>query len=444
MYPTILFLFTLQRCNNQSPKHRYYGYALISQSYVVFGLALFSHLMQMAFLVFVETPHIEKIYGSPPNLANKSSSNIMLIRNFDIFRSSDLSLLLVVCLTVAMFVLGMDYAPLTRTCGGTATNGEACLDTPWIYRGTTYNSGKGTCILNDHADWWCYTRKDLSAWGECNCGKFGMYVVVGHVVVWRVLKTLVSGFVLSRQAQSKWWTNKFNGNDRAAFESWKKLSNLLTTMCGVSYMIAAYYLYEPLDSSTAWSPIKWTPAEIFYALFGFMMIWLNHWSNCEVEAAIGEFGWFFGDYFTSNPDGIDQSGVENLSYSGIFKFFNNPDALFGFAGFYGIALLCHSWTLAILSAFAQLLNLIFVHNVEIPHAKEVYKNRYRPNNPTMRRVKSRVDKVKRKVKQFRDRAESTASDMVELAKRTLKHISPPSSPSMRARRRNTRNVSALS
>ena len=69
-----------------------------------------------------------------------------------------------------------------------------------------------------------------------------------------------------------------------------------------------------------------------------MLIWLNHWSNCEVEAAIGEYGWFFGDYFTSNPNDLDQSGLENLSYSGIFKFFNNPDALFGFAGFYGIAI----------------------------------------------------------------------------------------------------------
>ena len=154
----------------------YYGFALISQSYVVFGLALFSHLMQMAFLVFVETPHIEKIYGSPPNLASKSHSNIMLFRNFDIFRSSDLSLALVVCLTVALFVLGVDFKPLSRTCGGTQHNGEPCLDTPWTYRGNTYNVGKGTCILEDHAEWWCYTRKDLSAWGNCSCGHFGMYV----------------------------------------------------------------------------------------------------------------------------------------------------------------------------------------------------------------------------------------------------------------------------
>ena len=104
----------------------YYGFALISQSYVVFGLALFSHLMQMVFLVFVETPHIEKIYGSPPNLASKSHSNIMLFRNFDIFRSSDLSLALVVCLTTALFVLGVDYEPLSRTCGGTSNPCPLC------------------------------------------------------------------------------------------------------------------------------------------------------------------------------------------------------------------------------------------------------------------------------------------------------------------------------
>ena len=101
----------------------------------------------------------------------------MLFRNFDIFRSSDLSLALVVCLTTALFVLGVDFQPLSRTCGGTQRNGEPCLDTPWTYRGNTYNAGKGTCILEDHSEWWCYTRKDLSAWGNCSCGQFGMYVV---------------------------------------------------------------------------------------------------------------------------------------------------------------------------------------------------------------------------------------------------------------------------
>lgn len=42
----------------------YYGASLLSKSHMVFFVSLAAHLMQLAFLVFVESPHMEKIYGS--------------------------------------------------------------------------------------------------------------------------------------------------------------------------------------------------------------------------------------------------------------------------------------------------------------------------------------------------------------------------------------------
>lgn len=41
----------------------YYGSALITQSYWVLFISLLAHGAQFAFLVLVENPHIEKIYG---------------------------------------------------------------------------------------------------------------------------------------------------------------------------------------------------------------------------------------------------------------------------------------------------------------------------------------------------------------------------------------------
>ncbi len=39
-----------------------YGLALAVRSYALFALVIVSHLLQMAFLSLVETPHIEKVY----------------------------------------------------------------------------------------------------------------------------------------------------------------------------------------------------------------------------------------------------------------------------------------------------------------------------------------------------------------------------------------------
>lgn len=457
-----------------------YGAALLSNSFVVFGLALFSHMMQMLFLMFVETPHIEKIYGAPPNLADKSRSNIMLFRHFDIFRASDLSLALVAALTVGVFALAVEWDPLHKTCGGTGRGAPCLTETSWISDDQLHDPRKSVCTLHAWHEWYCATRVEtdaergethLAEWGHCSCGSFGMYAVVGHFVLWRLLKTCISGYVLHRQDKSKWWTLRFckgadgeeerNRRRLRAFESWKQLSNLLSTMSGIAFTIAAWYLYEPLDASTAGNTYAWTAAEVFCVLAGIMLLWLNHWSNCEVESAIGEYGWFFGDFFFDTmPEEIAGVPGGELTFSGIYRYVNNPDALFGFAGFYGIALLCHSWTLAFLAAFSQLMNFVFIYAIEIPHSKRVHKARYRKRNPTMRRVHEKAKqirdraesaaesierRVREKAKQIRDRADSAAEDIVSTIvggtrqRRSHRQRSPTPTPRRRSRRRRSKS-----
>merc|ERR1711871_1244986 len=136
-----------------------YGFGFWSRSYTVFALSLFAHLAQMAFLTFIETPHIEKIYGGGNSDTNSSGEegaeedkagvdgsaksekqrgdNIFVLHNFDIFRASDVSLVLVCTLTVLLFRASTNWLPDGHTCGGNA-GGQKCLDT-YTYKDGNYS-----------------------------------------------------------------------------------------------------------------------------------------------------------------------------------------------------------------------------------------------------------------------------------------------------------------
>lgn len=96
-----------------------YGLALMTGSSHVAALAFGSHFLQILFLIVVEDPHIHKLYGSStPNAPSskilssnsnklvKNKSNVLLIGNFDIYRSSDWQLIFICILVVVVFVMG--------------------------------------------------------------------------------------------------------------------------------------------------------------------------------------------------------------------------------------------------------------------------------------------------------------------------------------------------
>lgn len=97
----------------------YYGCSLISQSYVVLYVSFFAHFCQMLFLVFVENPHIEKTYGglvtpeldATQEMLAKSGylrRDLIVFKNFNIFRSSDLFMAMIIAYNVAMYFLKLN------------------------------------------------------------------------------------------------------------------------------------------------------------------------------------------------------------------------------------------------------------------------------------------------------------------------------------------------
>jgi phosphatidylethanolamine N-methyltransferase len=108
------------------------------------------------------------------------------------------------------------------------------------------------------------------------------------------------------------------------------------------------------------------PPDWFYGLtllrhvLGVALVALQFWTATSIYESLGEFGWFCGDFFFDPPS-------SNLTYSGIYRFLNNPERVLGLAGIWGMALIAWNAPIFYYAAMAHILNLAFLQFVERPH-----------------------------------------------------------------------------
>ena len=334
----------------------YYGISLMAASYKVLFISIAAHAAQFMFLVWVENPHIERTYNSPPPrrrynqldsvqrdrpLSSDSNSNdappllkhgqplavhnLLGLQNIDLYRTTDSSVLISQFLIAALAVL----TPSTP---------------------------------------------------------FHQALFITNAAVWRLWYSVGIGYLLNRQSEKKKWTRHFVKYGESM------------TLCYASFAAAAWKVYV--------APDDWTINFVLLKhVIGFGLIALQLWVSVSIYESLGEFGWFFGDFF------FDQS--PKLTYSGIYRFLNNPERVLGLAGVWGIALITGSRAIFSLALLSHVASLAFIQLVERPHMQKLYGRQLRQDAGLVRSLKKSLPPPLRQWQDGMDKVLGETFDFVE-------------------------------
>lgn len=128
-------------------------------------------------------------------------------------------------------------------------------------------------------------------------------------------------------------------------------------MCYASFIAAVWKMYT--------FPADWGYGLVLLRhVLGAGLITLQLWTSVSIYDSLGEFGWFYGDFF------FDAS--PKLTYDGIYRFLNNPERVLGLAGVWGAVLITTSGAVTFLALLSHILSLGFIQFVERPHMQKLY------------------------------------------------------------------------
>lgn len=310
----------------------YYGISMMAASYSVLFISIIAHAAQFAFLVLVENPHIEKTYNPPaPRQRGESQSQNQL-------PSADL--------------LKTDNAPPSQLEPPTQIHKMLGIGNFDLFRTTDYS----TVLLIAYQAILVIATPHTPIW---------QFLFVVHAFFWRMWYSVGLGFILHRQSQDKMWTRhfvKFGESTLESWTQWKAMYHISQVLCYSSFIVACWKMYSV--------PSDWNYGFVLLRhVLGVGLTALQAWTAISIHESLGEFGWFFGDFFFDHGN--------KLTYQSIYRFLNNPERIIGTAGLWGAALITWSRSIFLLALTSHILTLAFLQFVEQPHMQKIYGRKLR-------------------------------------------------------------------
>lgn len=145
-----------------------------------------------------------------------------------------------------------------------------------------------------------------------------------------------------------------------AFNAWVAFRALCTVILandGLSYFVLCVACNRPFSEASL-------PALAFCIPVGIALLALSFWTKAKAHHALGDFAWYWGDFFFT-LDG-------ELVFDGVFELFPHPMYTVGYSGYYAAALITRSYTVLLVSLLAHLAQLAFLFLVEEPHIRKIY------------------------------------------------------------------------
>ncbi|KAB8297767.1 hypothetical protein EYC80_001568 [Monilinia laxa] len=318
----------------------YYGISMMAASYSVLAISIIAHAAQFAFLLVVENPHIDKTYNAPPPRKHQENSSPSDNDHANTLASSKESLdnSLDSSLTQA--------PPLNITQPLSVHNlmGFGNID---LFRITDLS----VLLLQGYVFL-------ITALTPSTPLYQALFVI--NAIFWRLWYSVGLGIILDRQSNKKMWTRhfvKYGDSTEEAWRQWKGMYHLSMTMCYASFIAATWKMYS-IPSDWAYGLV------LLRHVLGAGLASLQLWTAISIYESLGEFGWFFGDFFFDH--------APKLTYSGIYRYLNNPERIIGLAGIWGAVFITGSRAVFFLALLSHTLTFAFLQFVEKPHMQKLY------------------------------------------------------------------------
>ncbi|KAK4693187.1 phosphatidylethanolamine N-methyltransferase, partial [Lecanoromycetidae sp. Uapishka_2] len=309
----------------------YYGISLMAASYRVLFISIVAHAAQFAFLIWVENPHIEKTYNAPPP-RQRSESDHKVEHEDSRFTENEQV---------------YNAPPLASSNQPSPVHNLIGLNNIDLHRVTDIS----VILLQIYI---------LALMVLTPSTPFYQALFVSNAVAWRLWYSMGVGYILNRQSTHKRWTRhflKYGESTEEAWRQWKGTYHIAMTLCYASFTAASWKMYS--------LPDDWTHRMVLLRhVLGAGLVSLHIWTSISIYDSLGEFGWFFGDFFFDH--------APKLTYSGIYRFLNNPERVIGLAGVWGAALITGSRAIVCLALLSHMLTLAFIQLVERPHMLKLY------------------------------------------------------------------------